>query len=90
MRGAEHEAYGRRTYGVMYYGKVQTDNSSVYAPPNKYGYRINITHPKILPLYEAYKKRKRAVILSDEERHEFEEIIFRMIEKRQVNKNEYR
>ena len=96
MRGAKHKAYYRGTkdsigcllsrqrHTVMYYNKIQTDNSSVYAPPNKYGYKININHPKILPLYQAFKRKKKALILSDEERHEFEEIIFRMIEKRQV------
>ena len=67
----------------MYYEKVQADNNSIYAPLNKYGYRINITHPKILPLYEAYKKRKRAVILSDNERLEFEGIIFEMIKRKE-------
>lgn len=62
-----------------------TDNNSIFAPVNKYGYRINITHPKILPLYEEFKRRKNAIILSDEERIEFETIIFKMIEKRRKN-----
>ena len=38
--------------------------NNIYAPESKYGYRININHPKIQPLYEAYKRKKRAMILS--------------------------
>lgn len=61
------------------------DNNSIFAPVNKYGYRININHPSVLPLYEEFKRRKNAIILSDEERLEFEAIIFKMIEKRRKN-----
>lgn len=57
---------------------------SIYAPPNKYGYKIAINNPRIKPLYEAYKKKIGAIILSDKERLEFEKIIFKMIER---NKN---
>ncbi len=56
--------------------------NSIYAPENKYGYKISINHPKIRPLYEAYKKKIGAIILSDDERFEFERIIFKMIERR--------
>ena len=61
-------------------------NTSLYAPQNKYGYRININHPKIKPLYESFKKKKNAIILSDEERFEFENIIFKMIERKKNDK----
>ena len=37
------------------------------------------------PLYDAYKKKVKALILSDEERFEFERIVFKMIER---NRNE--
>ncbi len=57
-------------------------NDSIYAPQNKYGYRINITHPQVRPLYEAYKKKIGTIILSDEERFEFERIILKMIERK--------
>lgn len=56
-------------------------NNSIYAPQNKYGYKISINHPKIRPLYEAYKKKINAIILSDEERFDFERIIFKMLER---------
>ncbi|MGN0614201.1 MAG: hypothetical protein ACI4JB_09935 [Porcipelethomonas sp.] len=58
---------------------------SIYAPPNKYGYKIAINHPRIKPLYDAYKKKIVAVILSDDERFEFERIIFKMIERKKEN-----
>ena len=48
-------------------------NESIFAPENKYGYRININNPQVRPLYEAYKKKIQAIILSDRERFEFEE-----------------
>lgn len=57
-------------------------NDSIYAKPNKYGYKINVNHPKIKPLYEKYKRHIKAIILSDAERLEFERIIFKMIEKK--------
>lgn len=57
-------------------------NESIFAPPNKYGYQININHPKIRPLYEAYKKKIGAIILSDKERFDFEDVIFKMIERK--------
>lgn len=62
-----------------------TDNKSIYAPSNKYGYKININHEKIKPLYERFKAKKKALILSDDERFEFEAIIFKMIEKAKKN-----
>lgn len=60
-------------------------SDSIYAPQNRYGYRIDINHPKIRPFYDAYKKKIGAIILSDNERFEFERIIMKMIER---NKNE--
>ena len=63
--------------------KYNTD--TIFAPPNKYGYQININHPKIRPLYERYKKKVGEIILSDRQRFEFEGIIIKMIER---SKNE--
>lgn len=56
-------------------------HDSIYAKPNKYGYKININHPKIRPLYERYKEKVHAIILSDSQRLTFECIIFQMIER---------
>lgn len=56
-------------------------NDSIYAKPNKYGYKININHPKIRPLYEKYKEELHQNILSDNQRFTFECIIFQMIER---------
>lgn len=57
-------------------------NDSIYAKPNKYGYKININHPNIKPLYERFKRSQNIRILSDKERFEFEAIIISAIEKR--------
>lgn len=57
------------------------NNDTIFAPPNKYGYQININHPKIRPLYERYKRKVGEIILSDRQRFEFEGIIINMIER---------
>lgn len=57
-------------------------HDSIYAKPNKFGYKIAINHPKIKPLYERFKDSKNARILSDKERFEFEAIIISAIQKR--------
>lgn len=58
---------------------------NIFAEPNKFGYQININHPKIKPLYERYKRSIKAIILSDAERFEFEKYIFQAIEKKRRN-----
>ncbi len=63
-------------------GRLDDENDSIFAKPNKYGYKININHPKIRPLYERFKWKKNAIILSDAERFEFEMYIFQAIERR--------
>lgn len=52
----------------------------IYAPQNEYGYRVDISHPQIKPLYERFKKWKGVpdwCPLSDDERKEFENYILR-------------
>ncbi len=58
---------------------------TIYAKNNSYGYKINVNHPKIRPLYERYKEKVGERILSDRQRRHFELIIFEMIERRKVN-----
>ena len=58
---------------------------TIYAKNNPYGYKINVNHPKIRPLYERYKEKVGERILSDRQRRHFELIIFEMIERRKVN-----
>lgn len=54
-------------------------NDSIYAPQNKYGYRININHPKIKPIYERYKFKNHIMIMSDSERFEFEKKLLKWL-----------
>ena len=68
------------------YVSCKNDNSSIFAPPNEYGYKINISHPDVKEKYELFKKKKKAIILSDDERFEFEAIIFKMIERKKNDK----
>lgn len=56
---------------------------------NPYGYEINISHPVIAPMYEAFKRKRRIppwCPLSDAQRMTFEELIFEMLT--QKNKGE--
>ena len=56
-------------------------HDSIYAKPNKYGYKIAINHPKIKPLHERYKRRNGILIPSPKERFEFEAHIMSAIQK---------
>ena len=62
-----------------------TPNNSIYAKTNKYGYKINVNHPQIQPLYEYYKRRIGEKILSDRQRLNFECLIFQMIERKKTH-----
>lgn len=59
--------------------RTENDNDSIYAKPNSYGYKLNVNHPQIQPLYERYKKKLGVKILSDNQRLTFETIIFQAI-----------
>lgn len=60
--------------------------SNSFIPEDTYGYKVDISSPKIKPLYDRYKKWKGIpdwCPLSDEERFEFETYI--LGEKRKEN-----
>lgn len=59
--------------------RMKKDNDFIVMPPNKYGFQININHPNVLPIYEAYKCDLGERILSDKQRLEFERRIFVML-----------
>lgn len=44
-----------------------------------YGYKINISHPQIRPLYDRYLRKLGTPILSDGQRHQFEALIMHLI-----------
>ena len=56
-------------------------NDTIYAKSNSYGYRINVNHPQLKPLYERYKRHIGEKILSDAQRLHFESIIYKMMER---------
>ena len=66
---------------ALEYARI-TPNDSIYAKTNEYGYKINVNHPHIKPMYEKFKKHIGAIILSDRERLQFESLIFQMIERK--------
>lgn len=61
-----------------------TPNDSIYAKQNKYGYKINVNHPQIQPLYERYKEHIGEKKLSDRQRLNFECLIYQMIERKKT------
>ena len=63
-------------------GRLDKRNDDIILPPNKYGYRINISHPLIRPHYERYKHKLGEIRLSDAQRLEFEMIILNLIERK--------
>lgn len=67
--------------------RTENDNNSIYAKPNKYGYKLNVNNPQILPLYERYKKKLGEKILSDAQRLTFETLIFNAIADKQKREN---
>ena len=58
---------------------------TIYAKDNSYGYKINVNHPKIRPLYERYKEKIGERILSDQQRRHFELLIYELRERRRHN-----
>jgi hypothetical protein len=60
-----------------------SSSSSIYCPPNPYGYRYNVNHPQINELYRRYLVWKGIVKRppTDEERYEFEKYIDQLIKK---------
>ena len=64
-----------------------TEQDSIFIPEEKrrWGYRINVNHPKILPLYEAYHRKighPMHVHLSGAQRHHFEMAVIELYRRR--------
>ena len=65
-------------------------SNSVYLESNRYGYRININHPSIRPLYEAYHRRIGVPLhihLTHIQRLQFDTLVHRMLEQKRRNVN---
>jgi hypothetical protein len=65
-------------------GRLKAEDDSIILPPNKYGYRVNISHPKVRPLYEKFKRKRKAMILSDQERFAFELIVHKLLQEGRI------
>lgn len=66
---------------------LKNDNRSIFAKDNKYGYRLNVNHPWIKRQYERYKAKVNEIILSDEQRFDFEEQVLQWLQKKMGDKN---
>lgn len=72
-----------------------TAENTIFTLTQSYGYKIDITHPIIKPLYDTYRKAKGIppmYPMSDAERFDFEDKIFTMLQRRenemQIQKNQ--
>lgn len=52
----------------------------IFTNSNKYGYRLNVNHRLIRPLYERYKEQLGERILSDSQRKMFEAKVIAYLE----------
>lgn len=66
-------------------------SNGIFTVENPWGYRFNINHPKIKPLYERFKKWKSIYgAPSDKQRREFEEYLLQHMNKKREMKDENR
>lgn len=74
---------------AMKMSRLQTDGS-IFAHKNRYGYKININHPSVYPLYVAYHEKIGVPLhihMTTAQRLRFESIVMRMIEKKRSESN---
>lgn len=56
------------------------------AKPNRYGYKINVNHPRIRPLFAAFHKHigvPESVPLTNAQRFQFEAMVMEMIRRKE-------
>lgn len=74
-----------------WYGRpAEGPPQSIYAPPNKYGYRLTLRHPLVAKLYARYKAAKGIphwCPLSDSERFDFEAKVIAWWEEKRERKD---
>lgn len=71
---------------AMRMGGLEIRSEIIFPVPNRYGYRVNINHPQVRPLYEAYHRHIGVPLhihLTGKQRLHFEALLFRMIERRE-------
>lgn len=74
---------------AMKISRLQTDGS-IFTHKNPYGYKININHHAVYPLYVAYHEKIGVPLhihMTTAQRLHFESIIMRMIEKKRSESN---
>ena len=67
------------------YSQVETE-TGILLHHNRYGYRVNVNHPAVRPLYERFKNKRhiKAGPPTDAERAEFEEIILERLRRKKA------
>ncbi len=64
--------------------RINCKHNSIIISGNPYGYKVDVNHPKIRPLYDRFKERIGRPIaypLSDRERFQFENFIIQRFER---------
>ena len=69
---------------AMQISRLKTDGS-IFTTNNPYGYKININHPAIYPLFVAYHKKIGVPLhihMTSEQRLNFEAAVIKLLEKK--------
>ena len=69
---------------AMKISRLETDGS-IFTTSNPCGYKININHPKIYPLFVAYHKKIGVPLhihMTTEQRLEFEAAVMKLLERK--------
>lgn len=67
--------------------KLYEQSASMFIHNNRYGFKVNISHPKIAPILVKYKKEHGLSIhhpMSDKDRLDFEHYVFRLVDKNET------
>lgn len=72
---------------VERYARIrEEERDSIYTRNNPYGYKLNVNHPLIRPIYERYKMQIGEKILSDAQRLTFELEVVQWLESKGIRK----
>lgn len=71
------------------FGKADADDYPIFAPENKYGYRLNVNNKFLHPIYEKWVKEKCNIIPSDKERMDWEREIIEKLRNEELKPPSY-
>lgn len=90
-KSSENDIKNKKAFHVTLNKEDFKDKSeSPFTPTSKYNYQVNINHPAITPHYQKYKEFiGEAMILSDNQRLDFEKYILNEFRRLGIRKEDY-